>query len=169
MRGLVLVWLGFSTRCKIGEDVLYQILPQKQQKFVNAFFDKCILCKTKQSVLAFLWRQILSYLMRSFLGFIICVIWPFCSDSFFSCSLVFHYKISKYQWFSSNCFQVKLLCSGERFLINLGMYWANFTLPLRRPQKSCFSAISCPHTSGWSQVPRLLKIGFFFFFWLICI
>lgn len=43
------------------------------------------------------------------------------------------------------------------------MYWANFTLPLRRPQKGCFSAISCPRTAGWSQVPRLLKIGFFFF------
>lgn len=91
-----------------------------------------------------------------------CVVWPFCSGSFFSCSLMLHYKISKYQCFSSNCFQVKLLCSGERFLINSGMYWANFTLPLRRPQKGCFSAISCPRTAGWSQVPRLLKIGFSF-------
>lgn len=99
---------------------------------------------------------------EKFPGVHFCVVLPFCNGSFLSCSLILHYKISKYQCFSSNFFQVKLLCSGERFLINSGMYWANFTLPLRRPQKGCFSAISCPRTAGWSLVPRLLKIGFFF-------
>lgn len=57
----------------------------------------------------------------------------------------------------------KFLCSGEWFLISLGMGWTNFIIPLKKPQKGCFYCyLSHPHTVGWRQFSRLLKIVFSF-------
>lgn len=74
----------------------------------------------------------------------------------FSILISIPFQNIKYQCFPSNCWYVMFLCSGEWFLISLGMYRTKFIIPLTRPQFS----FAC--TAGWSQLSWLFKFVFSF-------